>query len=207
MSAGEGGPPQRPQPGQRRAYQPPPGAAKPADYKPPASAARPAAPPTGSRVLSKTGEGQDVGSWAQAKTGVKSSGPFEFNFEQDALLKDLAKNIRTVSWVLLLLGIALAARQAMPFLQALRSGAWKASLEPLAALLGAGILLYCFVGLRMAGGAFSDIVDSDAQDVPLLVQALRSLNRVFAALALLVIVIGGLVLVATALYVMTTTAK
>jgi hypothetical protein len=146
--------------------------------------------------------GQAGGAWAQSKTGVRGEGPFEFTFEQDEMLKDLAKNIRTVSWVLLLLGIALAARNLMPFFQTLRAGQWKAALEPLAALLGAGIMLYSFVGLRMAGGAFSDIVDSQSQDMPLLVQALRSLNGVFAALALLVIIIGGLVIVATAMYVM-----
>lgn len=198
--------PERPQQGQRRAYQPPPGAAKPADYKPP-SARQPGppkapGPATGAGTPRVAPPDKAGGEWAQAKTGVRGEGAFEFSFEQDEMLKDLARNIRTVSWVLLLLGIALGARHLMPFFQTVRAGAWRAAVEPLAALLGAGIMLYSFFGLRMAGGAFADIVESQAQDVPLLVQALRSLNRVFAALALLVIIIGGLVIVATVIYVM-----
>jgi hypothetical protein len=125
------------------------------------------------------------------QVGLRGAG-FEFSFEQDAMLKDLARNMRTVSWVLLLVGVLMLVRHGVGLLNALREGAWAAALDPLLALVGAAVFLYCFVSLRTSAGSFEEIVESQGQDQPLLVRALRSLGGMFSVLALVVIAIGVL---------------
>jgi hypothetical protein len=128
-------------------------------------------------------------------TGLRGA-TFEYSFEQDGLIKDLAKNIRTVSWVLLALALLLLGRNAKPLLDALTARNWSSLLDPVIALLGAGVLIYSFLGLRQAGANFALIPESQGQDQQLTVQALRGLNKLFNILALFVIVIGALVALA-----------
>jgi hypothetical protein len=193
-----GGPPRpkprpyQPPPGAAKPPGPPPGAAKPADaerpkYQPPPGAAK---PPTPTRP---PGAGPAPAPQARPAVGLRTAGTFEFSFEQDALLKDLGRNMRTISWVALIAAVGLLARYGAPLLEALRAGNWGGAVEPLVAILVALTLGYSFFRLRQSGGAFTDIVDSQAQDLPLLLQALRALNGLFASLSLIAIVIGGII--------------
>jgi hypothetical protein len=126
-------------------------------------------------------------------TGLRG-GTFEYTFEQDALIKDLARNIRTVSWVLLALALLLLVRNAMPLLDALKTRHWAGLLDSFIAFLGAGVLFYSFAGLRQAAGNFALIPESQGQDQQLTVQAFRGLNRLFNILSIIVIVVGALVM-------------
>ncbi len=130
--------------------------------------------------------------------GVRG-GAFEFGFEQDAMLKELGKNLKTVSWLFLLVAIALLARFALPLLNALTSQNWTAAAESGSAILGAAALGWIFWSLRESGGLFQDIVESESQDLPLLMQALRSLNRAFGTVSLAIAGVALLGLVLTVL--------
>lgn len=199
MSSGmsEGGGPPRPKP---RPYSPPPGAAKPSEppkaeprkYQPPPGAAKPPTPnmPSGAAAAAAA---------KRPTVGLRGT-EFEFSFEQDALLKELAGNLRTVSWLFLLAAAALFYRHARPLWEALQAQAWTAAAESAAAFLGGLALAWIFWSLRQAGGHFADIVDSQAQDVPLLMQALRSLNRAFGTVSLVIAGIALLGLVVTVLF-------
>jgi Na+/proline symporter len=125
-------------------------------------------------------------------TGLRG-GAFEYSFEQDGLIGELAKNIRTVSWVLLALAALLIVRSAVPLLDAFKTRNFGALLDPTVALLGAAVLAYSFFGLRQAGSNFALIPESQGQDQQLTVQAFRALNKLFSALSLIVIVVGALV--------------
>ncbi len=198
--------PQRPQPGQRRAYQPPPGAAKPQSPPPEtvesaarAAAAAPMSGGPGGRPAMPPG--------AAAAAAAKRTGPsvglrgaaYEYSFEQDGLIKELAKNISTVSWVLLALALILLVRNAKPLFAALSTQSWGEMLDPAIAFLGAGVLIYSFIGLRQSGGTFALIPESQGQDQQLTVQGLRSLNKLFSALSLIVIAIGILIAISIAI--------
>ncbi|GIW88854.1 MAG: hypothetical protein KatS3mg108_3178 [Isosphaeraceae bacterium] len=203
MSTGEPPPtgPQKPKP---RPYTPPPGAAKPTNpppqsgpgasgrpsYQPPPGAAK---PPTPNRP---PGAAAATGQPARPTVGLRGTGTFEFSFEQDALLKELGGNLKTVAWLFLLIAIALVARFGMPLLQAIGTQSWSAAAEAGSAIIGALALLWIFWSLRESGGLFQEIVESESQDLPLLIQALRSLNRAFGTVALVIAGIGlvGLVL-------------
>lgn len=190
------GGPQRPKP---RPYQPPPGAAKP---QAPPPAAKPAeAPgqmakptpnvPSGARAAQAAAAAAQ-GAGGRPAVGVRGGG-FEFSFEHDELLKELGKNLHTVAWAGLLAAGILIARFALPFWDAVRIGAWRSAAEPAIFLLVAAVLAYAFFQTRVAGSGFVEIVDSQGQDISLLMQALRSLNRLFSALSLIIIGIGVLV--------------
>jgi len=144
---------------------------------------------------------------AAAAAAAKRPGPagvglrgvaYEYSFEQDGLIKELAKNISTVSWVVLGLALLLLVRNAKPLLDALSAQAWMELLDPAIAILGAGVLIYTFIGLRQTGGTFSLIPESQGQDQQLTVQGLRSLNNMFSVLSLIVIVVGVLIAISLA---------
>ena len=202
MSTGEpepGGPP-RPKP---RPYQPPPGAAKPQaqpaepaekpKYQPPPGAVKPTPNmPSGARAAQAAAAQQAAS--GRPQVGLRG-GTFEFSFEHDALLKDLGKNLRTVAWTGLLAAAGLLARFGLPFFDAVRKGEWGSVAEPLVFVLVACLLIYCFFMARNAGVDFDDIVGSQGQDISLLMQALRSMNRLFSSISLTVIalaVVAGL---------------
>lgn len=205
MSTGDPPPtgPQKPKP---RPYTPPAGAVKPAAsppaggpapsekprYQPPAGAARPPTPNRPSGAAAPAGQAAP-----RPAVGVRGPGTFEFGFEQDALLKELGGNLKTVAWLFLLVGIALIARFAMPLLGALSSQSWTAAAEAGSAIVGALALLWIFWSLRESGSLFGEIVESEAQDLPLLMQALRSLNRAFGTVSLVIAGIGLLGLLIT----------
>ena len=149
---------------------------------------------------------------AAAAAAAKKAGPtvsvrgatYEYSFEQDGLIKELARNINTVSWVLLALGILLLVRNGKPLFDALSTANWNALLDPLIAYLGAGVLIYSFIGLKESGSNFALIPESQGQDQKLTVMALRALNKTFSVLSLIIIVIGALIALSVFITVMAT---
>ena len=123
---------------------------------------------------------------------------YEFSEIQNGVIGDLARKMRFVGMMGMIVGVLLTLGGLSPYVTANASGGGASAANVI--MGGASVVIGAWT--RTAGGAFRTIVHTEGHDIANLMHALSELRRVYTLQRILLIVVMLLLVLAVQLYIL-----